>query len=336
MTLLLDSEMVPPQRRVDAINAVVAATEVPMTFFDNSGGDPRLRLEYWATGAGSHVSLAVGGASRFRRSARQLALAGPARVGIALQLGTRGFLTAPGADMVTEPGHLYLADQTRTFDHRWDGVGGTKAFVVDHDELGLPIATVRAAASRLRHSPVYNLFRTHLSGLCQHDAHPPPGPAQAMVGAATTELLRALITTAADHDVRHHGSLYLRITTYIGQHLTGAPLSPQHIAAAHSISVRQLYKVWSDNNDTPLSQWVMTARLDGARRELAQPTPRPATIAAVARRWGFPDSTHFSKRFRRAYGLSPREWRRIRTTPRIQPPPLQLHNAGVHNAGRTV
>ncbi len=328
MTLLLDSELVPPRGRLDAINAVVAATEVPMTFFDNSGGDPRLRLDYWATGAGSHVSRAVGGAARFRRSARQLALAGPARVGIALQLGSRGFLTAPGVEMITEPGHLYIADQTRTFDHRWDGNGGAKAFVVGYDELGLPIDLVRTAASRLRHSPVYNLFRSHLSGLCHHDGDLPPGPAQAMVGAATTELLRALLTTAAVRDLRHHSSLYLRITTYIGQHLTDATLSPQRIAAAHSISVRQLYKVWADNNDTPLSQWVMTARLDGARRELAQPTTRPATIATVARRWGFPDPTHFSKRFRSAYGISPREWRRIRTTPWAQSPPLALQNAG--------
>ena len=327
MTLLLDSEKVPARGRLDAINAVVAATEVPMTFFDNSGGDPRLRLDYWATGAGSHVSLAVGSGSRFRRSIRQLALAGPARVGIALQLGSRGFLTAPGVDMITEPGQLYIADQTRAFDHRWDGPGGTKAFVVGYDELGLPVDVVRTAAPRLRHSPVYNLFRSHLSGLCEHDGDLPPGPARAMVGAATTELLRALLTTAAGHDTRSLGSLYLRVTTYIGQNLTNAALSPPRIAAAHNISVRQLYKIWAANSDTTLSQWIMTARLEAARRELAQPSTRPATIATVARRWGFPDSTHFSKRFRCAYGVSPREWRRLNTT-LASPSPLQLQSAG--------
>jgi AraC-like DNA-binding protein len=35
------------------------------------------------------------------------------------------------------------------------------------------------------------------------------------------------------------------------------------------------------------------------------------TIAAVARRWGFADATHFARRFRDAYGLSPREWRQL-------------------------
>ncbi|MDX2681609.1 AraC family transcriptional regulator [Streptomyces sp. NY05-11A] len=35
------------------------------------------------------------------------------------------------------------------------------------------------------------------------------------------------------------------------------------------------------------------------------------TIAAVAGRWGFLSAAHFSRVFRSAYGLSPREWRDI-------------------------
>ena len=128
MALLLDSETVPPRGRVEAINATVAAAEVPMTFFDNSGGDPRLRLHYSAMGTGSHVALAADTGSRLRRTARQLELPAPARVGIALHLGSRGFLTAGGADTATEPGHLHLADETRTFDYRCAGLGGMKAF----------------------------------------------------------------------------------------------------------------------------------------------------------------------------------------------------------------
>jgi len=61
-----------------------------------------------------------------------------------------------------------------------------------------------------------------------------------------------------------------------------------------------------------LSEWIMTERLEGARRTLAAPT-RSTTIGTIARRWGFTDSTHFSRRFRGAYGLSPREWRHLNT-----------------------
>lgn len=45
----------------------------------------------------------------------------------------------------------------------------------------------------------------------------------------------------------------------------------------------------------------------GARADLAD---RHLPIAAVARRWGFKDPTHFTRRFRAAYGVLPSEWRR--------------------------
>ncbi|MFI2270975.1 AraC family transcriptional regulator [Catenuloplanes sp. NPDC020197] len=41
-------------------------------------------------------------------------------------------------------------------------------------------------------------------------------------------------------------------------------------------------------------------------------SPGPAAVAAVARRWGLTDAAHYSKAFRAAYGLSPREWRAVR------------------------
>jgi AraC-like DNA-binding protein len=51
--------------------------------------------------------------------------------------------------------------------------------------------------------------------------------------------------------------------------------------------------------------------LAAAHAELAQCGPR-AGVTAIARRWGFIDGAHFSRRFRRfrtAYGMSPRSWR---------------------------
>ncbi|MEV8410060.1 beta-ketoacyl synthase N-terminal-like domain-containing protein [Streptomyces niveus] len=36
---------------------------------------------------------------------------------------------------------------------------------------------------------------------------------------------------------------------------------------------------------------------------------RLRTVAAIGRRWGFVDATHFSKVFKRTYGISPRAWR---------------------------
>lgn len=98
------------------------------------------------------------------------------------------------------------------------------------------------------------------------------------------------------------------VKSYISQHLADPDLGAERIARAMFISVRQVYKLW-ETEPRPLGQWILERRLDAARHELTSQRGRSQTIAAIARRWGFADSTHFSRRFRQAYGMSPREWR---------------------------
>jgi AraC-like DNA-binding protein len=57
-------------------------------------------------------------------------------------------------------------------------------------------------------------------------------------------------------------------------------------------------------------QWIIEERLRGAHRSLSAPEQSTQTIALVAHKWGFKDPSHFSSRFRRAYGVSPRELQR--------------------------
>ncbi|GAA2623025.1 hypothetical protein GCM10010307_08050 [Streptomyces vastus] len=103
-------------------------------------------------------------------------------------------------------------------------------------------------------------------------------------------------------------TLSLRITQYLRKHLADPDLSAARIAAAHDISVRHLYAVLS-RSGISLGDWIRARRLAECRRELAGPNGRLRTIAAIGRRWGFADATHFSKVFKQAYGISPRAWR---------------------------
>jgi AraC-like DNA-binding protein len=72
--------------------------------------------------------------------------------------------------------------------------------------------------------------------------------------------------------------------------------------------VRQLYKLWS-TEETSLNEWVLRERLEAARTELATLGLLHLTIEVIARRCGFSDASHFSRRFRGVYGMTPREWR---------------------------
>jgi len=60
-----------------------------------------------------------------------------------------------------------------------------------------------------------------------------------------------------------------------------------------------------------LGEWVMSGRLEGARKELLRRPPGAGSIGRVAHSWGFKDARHFARRFRAAYGVSPREWQQM-------------------------
>nr|WP_308287835.1 helix-turn-helix domain-containing protein [Streptomyces griseoincarnatus] len=126
------------------------------------------------------------------------------------------------------------------------------------------------------------------------------------------ELLRAVLTSQRGAADLARGPMEatpgLRITRYIRQHLADRDLSAARIAAAHGISVRHLYAVLA-RSGISLRDHVHPQRLAECRRELAGPHGRARTIAAIGRRWGFVDAAHFSKVFKRAYGMTPRDWR---------------------------
>jgi AraC-like DNA-binding protein len=122
-------------------------------------------------------------------------------------------------------------------------------------------------------------------------------------------MARALITAAADPGEGPPASIALvpRILAWIRQHLGDPDLTPARIAAVHQISVRHLYNVWPSDRPA-VAAWIIDERLAAAHAELAQCGPHGG-VTAIAHRWGFTDGAHFSRRFRSAYGISPRAWR---------------------------
>src|SRR5438132_174207 len=84
-------------------------------------------------------------------------------------------------------------------------------------------------------------------------------------------------------------TLLLRIHAFIEQHLGDADLAPGVVAAAHYISVRYLYRLF-EAQGTTVAAWIRHRRLEGCRRDLADPGFSAAPVSAVAARWGLPDS----------------------------------------------
>nr|WP_243274742.1 helix-turn-helix domain-containing protein [Streptomyces albus] len=60
-----------------------------------------------------------------------------------------------------------------------------------------------------------------------------------------------------------------------------------------------------------VAAWIRRQRLEHCRRDLADPRLRDRPIHAIAARWGFPRPGDFTRAFRAAYGIPPRDYRRM-------------------------
>ncbi|MGY1806828.1 helix-turn-helix domain-containing protein [Blastococcus sp. SYSU D00669] len=209
-------------------------------------------------------------------------------------------------------GGLATTELTAPYEFRWTGHGAGRALHVPVSRLGLPVDTVRAAAPAIGRSAMYDLVRVHVDQVTRDAARLEGDPLVGSLAAATVDLVRALLASASGgrRGARDAlaDTLLTRVRAYVRQHLGDVDLGPERIAREHAISTRYLYRLCRAAG-LSLEQWIIEQRLAGARAELADPAAEHRSIAMVARRWGFADPSHFSRRFRDAYGLSPRDWR---------------------------
>ncbi|WP_222195343.1 helix-turn-helix domain-containing protein [Modestobacter italicus] len=311
--LLLDTHDLPRADRVEAFRVAMQEASVPCRV-DHRTPPERMyaRMHLFPLGRAS-VFNTDASAFGLIRTARHVRRESPAVVVLAFQAEGRGEFSQLGHEQLVQGRDLMLVDLTAPYSFGCSVGGGSRSFQVLHDQLGLPVDVVRRASPRLRASRLHGLVRTHLGQVCTRAGELSGDPGATTLGTATVELLRALIVSAAG-DPRLTGpvrdqTLLTRVRTHIGQHLTDPHLTPESIAGAHAVSVRHLYRVFSDAG-LSLEQEVIGQRLELARAQLASPAGRRRSIAAVARSAGFVDPSHFGRRFRLAYGVTPREWQR--------------------------
>ena len=91
--------------------------------------------------------------------------------------------------------------------------------------------------------------------------------------------------------------------------LADPALDPERIAAAAGVSVRYANAVLAQEG-TSITRLIQTRRLARCRQALEDPLQGHWTISEIAYGWGFSDMTHFGRRFKAAFGSSPRDYRR--------------------------
>ncbi len=97
-------------------------------------------------------------------------------------------------------------------------------------------------------------------------------------------------------------AMYVRARFFIREHLRDPELSIDQISAALNCTKRYLHMLFSDRGTT-ISDYIRHARLQNCRHELE--TLAGKTITDVAFSWGFSSSSHFSRVFRKYFGVVP-------------------------------
>jgi len=98
-------------------------------------------------------------------------------------------------------------------------------------------------------------------------------------------------------------ALHVRAQAFIHEHLRDPDLSIDQIADALGCTKRYLHVIFHDRGTT-VSDYIWQARLQNCRQEL-ETGPNRKTITDVAFSWGFSSSSHFSRVFRRHFGVAP-------------------------------
>jgi AraC family transcriptional regulator, positive regulator of tynA and feaB len=102
--------------------------------------------------------------------------------------------------------------------------------------------------------------------------------------------------------------LFSRILVFVGNHLAEPDLGPATIASAMGISVRHVHRVFS-HRGCSIADWIRTHRLIECQRDLSDPQQRQKSITDISFSWGFNDSAHFSRSFKKQFGICPRVYR---------------------------
>lgn len=157
-------------------------------------------------------------------------------------------------------------------------------------------------------APLSRMIRTHLSVMAQLAATVTPVEAEDMLDAGIL-LLERVVRTKGDLPVDPKATLRetcrLAVMDYIEANLTDHHLSPERLAAIFRMSRATLYRLFEEEGGVAVL--IQSRRLDRCFMELARSGERGRVVGVgeIAYTYGFGSEAHFSRIFRRRFGIPP-------------------------------
>lgn len=129
-------------------------------------------------------------------------------------------------------------------------------------------------------------------------------------GEGVPRALVALLASVLEYRASDHspGWQLHEVQSLIQRRLESPRLSPALLAEELGISSRQLYRLFEASGDS-VCRYILRERLSKAAQDLRDPVCAHRSITDIGSYWGFADSAHFSKAFKRQTGLTPSSYR---------------------------
>ncbi|MFD9455553.1 helix-turn-helix domain-containing protein [Streptomyces sp. NPDC059985] len=312
MSVALSTAPLSAPARAEYRRSVVSDTFVPLDVAPHEREPSAATITSWSLGP-VRVSRVEAGPRTVSRERRLIARGGAEYVTVTLQQRGTAELIQDGHRALVEPGNFTCSDAGRPYRREQPEAFVLTAFRVPKDCPGVSDADLRAITGTVfggRDPGTSGLVAAYLARLATGVAGFDPCTGGRL--ALTTGDLLAVVVRERQGLLNPQASEVARGTlARVKEHILGRladpALSPERIAAAHHISVRYLHKIFRSEGVT-VSRWIRRERLERCRRELSRRTGTRRTVAAIAQGWGFVNPSHFSRAFRAAYGMSPRQW----------------------------
>ncbi|MFI6057749.1 helix-turn-helix domain-containing protein [Streptomyces sp. NPDC051286] len=310
MPFVLSTSSIPVPDRAEFWHEAVATTFVPLDV-DLHEEKPSIATITSHQLGMLQVSQVTAGPQTVVRSRRMIARRDAEYLTLTMQHRGTARLEQDGRTVLVRPGEFSLRDSRSPYTKELTEEFGFTALQIPRAVLDVADNDLQTLTATVLSdgSPCAAVVATYLQSLARIAGDLTPGVGNRLA-ATTCDLLAVLIQERKERSAPEAPeaarAMLARIKDYLMKHLPDPDLSPEAIAAAHHISLRYLHKLF-EHEETTVSRWIQRRRLDMCRRDLAR-TPSGPKVAAVAQRWGFVSPSHFSRVFRAAYGMSPREW----------------------------
>lgn len=213
-----------------------------------------------------------------------------------------------GSEVYIEPGDTIGWNSTQSLEFEVLEPVHKLIFIIPEQRLGNVFPKLCSIRNVLIHPQgVGSFVAGHLATFAKKIDGITTGDADSIIDMTMEILARGLAG-----QLPQHNSTGDRLLTYFlefaEKHLNDPSLCPHSIAAAHGVSIRYVHLLFACNNLT-VSGWIRERRLRRCRIAL-ESEGRGARVTEIAFRWGFKDPAHFSRLFKRRFGIAPTQIRR--------------------------